>query len=99
MAAVQLVAQPADINLHEIGAGIEIIFPDPADNIPAAHHPAIREQEAFQQENFTDGQVEPPAGPSCLAGCRIECQVRDRAQGRPLSGIAADKRAQAREEF
>jgi len=55
---VNFFAEAADINIHEIRAGIEIVVPDFFDNHHAPAGPPRRTHEKFQQAIFACGQFD-----------------------------------------
>jgi hypothetical protein len=92
--SVNLLPQPADVDIHEIRAGIKIILPDAADDVTPADDTTLRLQQALQEQPLTPGELHAPTGAACLTGGRIIGQIRDREDDVLCGGMTTQQGAQ-----
>ena len=96
---VNFFAQAADINVHQIRAGVEIVVPDFFENRHAPANAARRAHEKFQQPVFARGQFDFRAAALRLVGDGVERQIRHAQDGGFVFAAAPRQRAHAGDEF
>ena len=57
-AAIHLLAQALNVDLHQVGARIEVVVPDLLANLDAGQHAARRAHQVFQQANSRGRQFD-----------------------------------------
>src|ERR1700694_2452827 len=93
---VDLVAQPADQHVNDVGLRIEAVVPDVFQNHCFRHRTARITHQIFEQGKFARLQLEPVVPPLRLAGEQIENQFADDQPARfGGPGSTADQRVDA----
>src|SRR5205809_5676091 len=92
---VDLVAQVADVDVDEIGAGLEAELPGALEQLASRQSLAAPTQQEFEHGELLRRQLELRLAAPGAAGRRIEAQVARLEQCRALPGRTADKGSQA----
>src|ERR1700736_2996945 len=98
--AVDLAAHATDIDVDDVGRGIEMQIPDMLQQHRPRHHVALVADQIFKHLEFARQQLDRPAAAIDRAGDEVELEVAD-AQDRLLDhGRAAPReRLDARQQF
>src|SRR5262245_26190641 len=91
---VDLVAQPADVDLDDVGVAEELVVPDVVEHVPLGHHVAPVAQQVLQHCQLASGQLDLVVAPPGPALGRVDPQVAGRQHRRPIPGLAAHQRPQ-----
>src|ERR1700686_796655 len=70
--STNLRAQPADIDVHDVGTGIEVVAPDRGQDSVLAHGFAGARHQLPQAQKFPLGQPDPPELTTHLAAGQVE---------------------------
>ena len=91
-ALVDLLAEPVDDDVHDVGAGVEVVVPHVLGDEGAAHHPAEVADQVGEDGVLLRRQLDGLAGAGHLAAAGVDAQVRHLDDGRrELLGPAADR--------
>src|SRR5512138_629515 len=75
VARVDLLAEPVDHHVHDVGAGVEVVVPGVLGDEGPRHDPAGVAHEVLQHRVLLRGEVDPLARPAHLAGGGIELEL------------------------
>ncbi len=72
---VNLTAQTINMDVDDVGGGIDPHPPDVVQNHGASHHPTFISAKIFQQRKLLRSQLQQVLAPSCFATYEIELQI------------------------
>src|SRR5690348_2580 len=101
-ALVELSPKPADVDVDDVGAGVEMIVPDLLEKHCPGHDPSLVACKIFEQQIFARLEVELLAAALHASRERVDLEVADRQPvlGRIDTGFAAaEQRIHAREQL
>jgi hypothetical protein len=96
MTMVDLVAEPTDVDLHQVWVGLKSSVPHMLHDLAARDDIRGAQEKKFEQAEFRWGERDPDAVPLNPAPVRIELEVGAAQQGLALPIAPADQRAHAR---
>jgi hypothetical protein len=97
--AVDLVAQVADVDVHDVGAALVREIPDVLDQVRPGEGLAGPPHQLVQQRELLGRQRDAPLAPVHRAGRRVEHQVADVQLGGTFQGLAAGQRPHPGQQF
>src|SRR5690606_3937201 len=95
---VHLVAQVADVDLHDVRVALEVAVPDRVQDLPLRHHVAPVPGEEGQDRKLTRGQADLDLTAADTASGGVDDAVAELDRRRPLPRPAPGHRAQAGDE-
>lgn len=94
-----LLAQPADEHLDGVGVTVEVLVVEMLDQLGAADHPALMHHQIVKQAVLQRGEAQRFAVDAGAGRSRVETQAAERQARRSMSGRAAQKRPQPRQQL
>ena len=74
--AVNLAAQTIDMNVHNVGAGVNTHAPNVVQDHRASNNPACVAAKILQQRELLRGELEHVVAPACFAPYQVELEIR-----------------------
>jgi hypothetical protein len=96
---VDLFAEALDIDVDEVGAGIEVVVPDVFADLDATEDAAGGAHEVFEEGELAGGELDAGGFAFYLAGCEVEDEVIHAKNVGGVAGGAADDGVDAGDEF
>src|ERR1700730_17646207 len=72
---VHFIAQTINMDIHDVGGGINAHAPDVVQNHGASYYATFIPAKIFQQGELLRGQLQQVIAPSCFTTCQVKLQV------------------------